>query len=272
MNIDDFFMSTVCGDIARQRPELNARTGVQVRALPGVTFRTSLLDEGFPLLSLRRLPMSFVPEIMWFLSGQRDTSWLSGHTKIWNSFAEEDGTVTSAYGHRWRRHFGIDQLDVVLKKLGSDPSSRHGVVMMWDPATDLVVKQKNVPCPYTFTLNIIRGALHLHLVVRSNDMVLGFPTDVAGFALLQHILAQKLGVRPGILTHSISNAHVYEDQLGAVAEMEGRLSQMGQVRLDLPQDTYKRACKLDDSLVAELKASFIGYYPCPAIKGIPIAL
>lgn len=250
--------------------DLNHRTKVKVRALPGQTLRIDLEKE-FPLLSLRRLSFSFIPEIMWMLSGSNTTEWLSKHTKIWNSFTEKDGTITSAYGHRWRHHFDFDQLDAVLKKLKKDPSSRHGVVMMWSPKVDLIVPQKNVPCPYTFTLNIIGGKLHLHLIIRSNDMILGNPTDVAGFALLTHLLAQELNVNVGILTISISNAHIYENQYYVAEEIINR--KYGE-RPDfiVPKNAYKRACKLDDTLIEEIKNGIVGYRPKDAIKNIPIAL
>lgn len=271
MNINHFYFYDVLEGIAYVQPEMNNRTGVPVRALPGITYQTDL-QNGFPLLGLRKIPFSFVPEIMWFLSGSKDTEWLSKHTKIWDFFKEEDGTVTSAYGWRWRKAFGPDQLEEVLNKLKADQSNRHGVVMSWDPAVDLTVKQKNVPCPVMFTVNIIRGRLNLHLVVRSNDMVLGFPTDVAGFALLQHILAQELGIQVGTYTHSISNAHIYKNQMPAIEEMRKREYHLPAVFLKLPKDCYRRAKQLDDSLVAELKAAFTGYEPHSAIIGIPIAI
>lgn len=273
MNINEFYVNMVCNKIAMQPPELNKRTGITVHASPGVMFKTDVINDGFPLLSLRSMPFSFVPEIMWFLSGSNKVEWLSSHTKIWDSFAEENGQVTSAYGFRWRYHFGVDQIELALQKLKADPSSRHAVVMMWDPATDLTVPQKNVPCPYSFTLNIIRGKLHLHLIIRSNDMVLGFPTDVAGFALLLHILAQELRVRPGLLTVSISNAHVYSNQLEAIEEMAYRTyDEFPPVHFRLPENAYARACSLDETLIAEIKAGFSNYNPHPAIKNIPIAI
>lgn len=280
MKIDAFYQRQM--KILREVPkELNTRTGEKVRAMPGVTFRTKILHDGFPLLSLRKLPMSFIPEQMWFLSGSNKVEWLNRHTKIWDSFAESDGTVTSAYGHRWRhyesdsRSYGvsqIDQLETVLDKLRNDPSSRHGVVLMWQPAEDLTIKQKNVPCPYTFTLMIIKNRLHLHLVVRSNDMVLGFPTDVAGFALLQCILAQELGIEPGVYTHSISNAHIYSMHDSVVNEMLSREPATGKVSIELPIGSYARACALDDSLITDIKCGITGYEPKEPITGIKIAL
>jgi thymidylate synthase len=250
--------------------ELNERTGIKVKALPGKTLEIDLEKE-FPLLSLRKLSYSFIPEIMWMLSGSNTNIWLNKHTKIWDSFTEKDGTITSAYGYRWRKHFGIDQLDIVLNKLEKNKSDRHGVIMMWSPKEDLILKQKNVPCPYTFTLNIIGDKLHLHLVIRSNDMILGNPTDVAGFALLTYILAQELKVNVGKLTISISNAHIYENQYYVAEELIKR-SYGDCPDFKLPENSYERACNLDDTLIEEIKNNFIGYRPRPIIKNIPIAL
>lgn len=273
MNINKF-TKDIYTRLLKEPAELNKRTGVGVKSLPGITFRTDLDIDGLPLLGLRKVPLNFVPEIMWFLSGQNDPTWLSKHTKIWDSFIDDDGKISSAYGYRWRHHFNVDQLNTVLTKLHVDNSNRHGVIMMWSPREDLLIKQKNVPCPVMFTLNIIGGRLHLHLMIRSNDMVLGFPTDVAGFAFLQYILAAHLNVTPGVLTVSISNCHIYENQIEAVEEMLKR-DEKQILKIfpgSFPRDIYTRACTLDEELVAMLKSGLENYTPYPAIKNIPIAL
>ncbi len=303
-NIDQFYQSAL-REIMSAKPEKNLRTGEFVRAVPGMTFRTDLETEGFPLLSLRKMPMAFCAEQVWFMSGSNNIKWLSKHTKIWDAFAEVDGTVTSAYGYRWRNAMAIaqqesgnrkllcfDQLENVLTKLRKDPSSRHGVIMMWEPFSDLLTKQKNVPCPYTFTLMIIDGRLHLHLTVRSNDMMLGFPTDVAGFALLQHAIAQELRVEVGIYTHSISNAHIYSSHEWAAEALLKRTGQKEKVVFEPPAEMLKRsrfeknnlACfeqssgelhsreEIADLLVSEIKKAFYWYTPHPAITGMKIAL
>ncbi|HEY4487203.1 MAG TPA: thymidylate synthase, partial [Candidatus Paceibacterota bacterium] len=200
---------------------------------------------------------------------------LRDFTKIWDAFTNPADTVTVAYGYRWRKHFGRDQLGKLIELLKKDPTSRHGVIVTWDPASDGLggTKKANVPCPYTFTVNIIGGRLHLHNMVRSNDMVLGFPADVAGFALLQCMLAQKLGVKPGVYSHSISNAHVYDNQYDAVKEMIKRKNKHAPIKITLPKNTFDRAEKRDVKLVDQITSHIADQYqPMPAIGGLTIVL
>jgi thymidylate synthase len=257
--------------------EVNKRTGKETAAIPGLTFSHDLEKDGFPVLTLRKIPITlFVAEQVWFISGARKPAdFLRDYTKIWDVFTNPGDVVTVAYGYRWRKHFGRDQLGLLIDLLENDPSSRHGVVVTWDPSSDGLggVVKKNVPCPYSFTVNIIGGRLHLHNIVRSNDMVLGFPPDVAGFALLQMILAQRLGVRPGIYTHTISNAHIYDNHYDAAREMVIRQNVHKPVRIELPPHTFERAEKKDHLLVSEIVERFQKEYnPQEAIKNLKIAL
>ncbi|MDP3985323.1 MAG: thymidylate synthase [bacterium] len=255
--------------------EFNERTGHTTKVLPGVTFE---LDFGFPILTLRKIPIKlFVAEQCWYILGsQRPDEFLQQFTHIWDEFTETDGTVAAAYGHRWRHHFGRDQLKDLVTHLTNNPSSRHGVVVTWDPADDGLgsgTSKKNVPCPYTFTVNIIGNKLHMHNIVRSNDMMLGCPHDVAGFALLMCILAGKLGVKPGKYTHSISNAHIYDIHFEQAWEMTERTNNHGPVYFEAQSDYYDRAEQGDLTLVPEMvKILENQYQPMPAMKGMKIVL
>ena len=257
--------------------EKNARTGHEVSAVPGMHFSIDIEKDGFPLLTLRKIPVKmFVAEQIWFVSGARKPAdFLRDFTKIWDAFTNPGDTVTVAYGYRWRKHFGRDQLGKLVELLKKDPTSRHAVIVTWDPASDGLggTKRANVPCPYTFTVNIIGGRLHLHNMVRSNDMVLGFPADVAGFALLQTMLAQKLGVGVGVYSHSISNAHMYDNQYEAVDEMLRRTNEHPPIQISLPKNTFDRAEKKDVKLVDEIVEPIMSQYqPLPAIGGLQIVL
>jgi thymidylate synthase len=257
--------------------ETNHRTGHKTKAIPGLTFSIDIENDGFPLLTLRKIPLKmFIAEQIWFISGGRKPEeFLRDFTKIWDEFTNPGDVVTVAYGYRWRKHFGRDQLGLLIKLLEKDPSSRHGVVITWDPAGDGLggANKKNVPCPYTFTVNIIGGKLNLHNIVRSNDTILGTPADVAGFALLQCMLAERLGVKPGIYTHSISNAHIYDIHYDTANEIISRNNEHTKIDLNIPKDAFARAEKRDKMLVEEIFSDIMKQYtPMEAIKGIKIVL
>jgi thymidylate synthase len=257
--------------------EVNSRTGHETAALPGLSFSIDIEKEGFPLQSLRKIPTKiFIAEQVWFISGARKPEiFLRNFTRIWDDFTNPGDVVTVAYGYRWRRHFGRDQLGMLVDLLQKDPSSRHGVVVTWDPTSDGLggVGKGNVPCPYSFTVNIIGGRLNMMNVVRSNDMILGFPHDVAGFALLQLILAQKLGVKPGTYTHTIANAHVYDIHYEAAQTMTDRATTQRKIALKLPDHAYDRAEKKDVELVEEINDMVQAqYHPDEPINGLRIVL
>lgn len=257
--------------------EVNGRTGHETATLPGVSFSIDIEKDGFPMLSLRKVPIQmFVAEQVWFIAGLRKPAdFLREYTKIWDDFTNPGDTVTVAYGYRWRHHFGRDQLGDLVKLLETDPSSRHGVVLAWDPGSDGLggTKRANVPCPFGFSVNIIGGRLHLHNFVRSNDMMLGNPADVSGFALLQCILAERLQVRPGIYTHSISNAHIYDIHYEAAAEVISRQPLQTPIQVEIPKNAFTRAEAKDASLVSEIVENITAqYHPQAAIKGLKIVL
>lgn len=257
--------------------ELNERTKHKTKSMPGLTIEIPA-DSGFPLLTLRKIPTKlFIAEQVWFISGSRKPAeFLNQYTHIWDDFANIDGVVSTAYGWRWRHHFGRDQLGLLVDLLKKEPSSRQAVVVMWDPTNDglsTALRKKNVPCPYTFTVNIIGGRLHMHLIVRSNDMILGCPHDVAGFALLQRILAAKLKAKVGKYTHSISNAHIYDIHYDAAKELVRRKSDHKKIELVVPKNAYERAEKQDHTLVTDLFQQIRAQYkPLDPIKGLEIVL
>jgi len=257
--------------------EMSERTGLETAAIPGLTFSIDPIKDGFPILTLRKIPIKvFVAEQAWFIMGSRKPEdFLREYTKIWDIFTNPNDVVTVAYGYRWRKHFGRDQLALLIDLLEKEPSSRHGVVITWDPTQDglSLQKKKNVPCPYTFTVNIIGGKLHMHNIVRSNDMVLGFPHDVAGFCLLQYILAQRLGVGVGIYTHTISNAHIYSNHYEGAQEMISRNIEHAKITLKLPENTFEKIEERNketiESIINQVQEQ---YHPAPAITGLRIAV
>lgn len=258
--------------------EKNKRTGHFTKTIPGVFFK---MEAGFPLLTLRKIPLRiFTAEMIWYVMGSRMPSeFLQKFTKIWDDFTNINGVVTTAYGYRWRHHFGRDQLSDLAKLLRKDPSSRHGVVVTWDPGDDglsnsLTARKKmNVPCPFTYVVNVTGGRLNMYCVARSTDMILGFPHDVGGFALLQRILAAHLGFKVGTFVFTSANAHLYDTHYPVARELVSRKNNHKEIQLKGEKDWFKRAENGDEKLVEEVVSRLEKqYHPLEAIKGLRIVI
>lgn len=248
----------------------NARTGQKTISLPGLNFRIEP-EDGFPLLQLRKIPIKlFVAEQVWFLSGEKKLDFFQEYSHAWDSWAEVDNTIQNAYGHRFKRHFGRDQVGLLVQTLKKDSSSRQCFVSCWDPKIDgLGEIAKNMPCLIGFTMFVLPSGLEMHVLFRSNDMVLGFPHDIAGFALLHAMIAQELGLPVSGLSWSIANAHIYETHLKAVNELLERLCPQNTITLALPQKTLKKAISDPHDTVLELITKLqTKYSPLESIKGL----
>lgn len=202
--------------IMASEEEVNERTGRKVRVgRGGTSFRVDLSNRILPTCGLRKtFPKSAAAETAWYLAGTQDVTWMRQHAPFWDKFVEADGkTIKSAYGYRWREHFGRDQIDLAILALKKDPSDRRVYVSAWDPAEDGLGKggQRNVPCPVSFTLSITDKQLHSTLTIRSSDVVVGLPYDVMGHAFLLDSIAASLGVDLGVMQVSLAHAHIYED-------------------------------------------------------------
>jgi thymidylate synthase len=191
--------------------EVNERTGAVIFASPvPIHFNLDLRDGQLPLCGIRKtFPRTAAAEVAWFLLGSKDVSFIREYAPIWDKFVEEDGTtVAGAYGHRWREHFGRDQVAKAIKALQNNSTDRRVVVMAWDPGSDgLGVPSKNVPCPLGFTLSIVDGRLNSAMFIRSSDVFVGLPYDVMGHALLMQAIANSIGGLKGLGTMSVTLAH-----------------------------------------------------------------
>lgn len=197
--------------------ETNERTGSRVLVIPHAqAFQLDMSEHVLPTCGLRKLyPKTAAAEIAWFLKGSSDAAWLDERgVKIWNEFANDNSTkVPGAYGYRWRKKFGRDQIADAVMTLQRNPSDRQCFVSAWDPGADgLGRKAKNFPCPVGFSLHIIGGKLHCSVFMRSSDVFVGLPYDVMGHAMLMAVMANWIdpALKLGTLTFTLAHAHLYE--------------------------------------------------------------
>lgn len=248
------------GLLERGHRETNARTGAAIYVGDPCSFTVDLSDRRLPVCGIRRTyPKSAAAEVAWFLQGRKEVDFIRKYAPLWDKFVEDDGrTVAGAYGHRWRNHFGRDQVWDAVTALVANPSDRRIFISAWDPAEDgLGRPSKNVPCPVGFTLSITNGRLNSTLLIRSSDVFVGLPYDVMGHALLMQAVrcsleALGLSVELGSMQVSLAHPHLYDVH----REMaEAALSaQPSDETIVMPEWGVKRITGFPDAYVAAVAA------------------
>ncbi len=123
----------------------------------------------------------------------------------------------------------IDQLRECLDTIVNNPSSRRILFHGWNPA---VLDQVALPAChllYQFIPNATTREISLCLYVRSNDIGLGTPFNIAEGAALLHLVARLTGYQPRWFSYFIGDAHIYENHMEMVQE------QLKREPLPLPQ-------------------------------------
>jgi thymidylate synthase len=193
------------------------RTGTGTRSIFGHQMRFNLQD-GFPLVTTKKLHLkSIIYELLWFLRGDTNVHYLQEHgVRIWNEWADEDGSLGNIYGYQWRswpdyQGGHIDQISEVVRQIRETPSSRRMIVSAWNVAD--LGNMNLPPCHLLFQFYVADGRLSLQLYQRSADTFLGVPFNIASYALLLMMTAQVCGLEPGDFVHTTGDTHLYLNHL-----------------------------------------------------------
>lgn len=171
----------------------------------------------------RANPYFHLMEALWMLAGRNDSEFLDHYVRDFGErFAEPDGFIHGAYGHRWRNHFSMDQLEEVVELMGRNIYDRQVVLQMWDVDSDLGFSQKkDRPCNTHAYLRFVNEALDLTVMTRSNDIVWGaYGANAVHFSVLLEYLAGRIGVRVGRLYQFANNWHGYCEVVDAIRESD----------------------------------------------------
>ncbi len=200
--------------------EKTDRTGTGTRSVFGYQMRFNLAD-GFPLVTTKKVHLkSIIYELLWFLKGDTNVHYLQDHgVRIWNEWADPDGSLGHIYGYQWRSwpdYDGghIDQISRAISDIGNNPDSRRIIVSAWNVAD--LDRMNLPPCHAFFQFYVAGGRLSLQLYQRSGDSFLGIPFNIASYALLLMMAAQVTGLEAGDFIHTIGDAHIYNNHIGQV--------------------------------------------------------
>lgn len=249
------------------------------------------LQQGFPLVTTKRVfHRGALAEMLWMISGSSNIKPLvEQNVHIWDEWADEDGELGPVYGVQWRNWLncrwdgailhaerfngigqpnGIDQLGETIANLSRDPFSRRHLVTAWNPAE--LPEMKLPPCHYAYQFYVRPVCEHSEhteyfldcmVQMRSVDVFLGLPFDIAGYAFLTHMVAKLTGYIPGDLVFNLGDTHIYMNHLQQVG------LQLTREPRPLPQlkiiNTGQQS--IDDFKLTHFM--LLDYDPHPPIKG-----
>jgi thymidylate synthase len=128
-----------------------------------------------------------------------------------------EGECGPIYGHQWRNFNseGFDQLGDIIHQIKTDPTSRRIFMSAWNPAQ---MKQMCLPpCHVSYQFYVgSDNSLSCQLYMRSADMFLGLPFNIASTGLLTYIVGALTGTTPSRLLVCIGDAHIYSSHLDQI--------------------------------------------------------
>lgn len=211
------------------------------------------------------------------------------------NFIEEhrEGDLGPIYGKQWlgwRAPDGteINQLKQVVELLKNNPQSRRIVLTAWNPAdiaddniqgqspaekikeSILAGKMALPPCHlmsiFYVDSSTLPPRLCLHQIMRSSDVPVGLPFNIAGYSYMVYLLAAHLGYQPGELVIDSTDAHIYPDQVEYVDEQLTR-EPRPLPTLTVPDDIdITNPDHLTVENIDRIVAGLSGYDPHPFIK------
>lgn len=169
-------------------------------------------------------PFFHLFESLWMLAGRNDLLVPKTFVSTFGQFSDDGETLNGAYGHRWRVHFGYDQLDMIIEELKDNPQTRRAVLQMWDggvagkaSTSDLqkaISGSADVPCNTAAYFDTIDGKLNMTVTCRSNDVILGaYGANIVHFSILLEYISLATGIPIGVYRQFSNNFHAYESQL-----------------------------------------------------------
>lgn len=189
------------------------RTGIATYKLPHKMMQFDLAKE-FPILTTKKVAFrTAIRELLWIYRDQSNDVGLlqKQNVHIWDEWTDSDNTIGKGYGYQIKK---FSQIDKLIEELRNNPQSRRMIMNMWNIGD--LPEMTLQPCCFMTLWDVTEGRLNCMLIQRSGDLGLGVPFNTTQYAVLVHLLAQVTGLKAGLFTHMINNAHVYENHIDAL--------------------------------------------------------
>jgi thymidylate synthase len=215
----------------------NERTGKRCLSVINADLEYNVAANEFPLVTTRKSYWkAAIAELLGYLRGYNsaaqfraigcntwnanandNTAWLNNpHRK-----GEDDmGRVYGVQGRNWRNSEGqeFDQLRKIYNDLRNGIDDRGEILTFYNPGEFEMGCLR--PCMHTHTFSLLGDTLYLTSSQRSCDVPLGQNFNQIQVFTLLALMAQITGHKPGKAYHKIVNAHIYEDQLELMRDVQ----------------------------------------------------
>ena len=243
LNPTDFEYHNLIVKILHEGVWKTNRTGVKTISIFGPQVEFHDVANRFPLLTTKRVHLkSVIGELLWFLEGSTDKTVLKEKygVSIWDEWdaphPKFNGDMGPIYGHQWVAWkdyktrwvdavsgpgmavpLYINQLQQTIDKLKNNPDDRRLIVSAWNVAE--LDEMALAPCHWSYQWESRqypgedRRRLNIKMNIRSWDIFLGGPFNIASYAVLLLMMAQEVNMIPGDLIISAGDVHIYENHL-----------------------------------------------------------
>ncbi|KMV31143.1 thymidylate synthase [Photobacterium swingsii] len=215
----------------------NERTNKRCLTVVNADLTFDVANNEFPLITTRKsFWKSAIAELLGYLRGYDNAAdFRALGTKTWDMNANENqawlnnphrkghddmGRVYGVQGRSWQKPDGttIDQLRKIVDNLSKGIDDRGEIMTFYNLGEfDLGCLR---PCMHTHTFSLLGDTLYLTSYQRSCDVPLGLNFNQIQVFTLLALMAQITGLKAGKAYHKIVNAHIYEDQLELMRDVQ----------------------------------------------------
>lgn len=215
----------------------NKRTGKRCLTVINADLQYNVADNEFPLVTTRKSYWkSAIAEFIGYIRGYDSAAdFRALGTKTWDANANENkawlnnpyrkgdddmGRVYGVQGRSWKKTDGghIDQLRKIVDNLSKGIDDRGEILSFYNPGEFHMGCLR--PCMHTHTFSLLGDTLYLTSSQRSCDVPLGQNFNQIQVFTFLKLMAQITGNKPGQAYHKIVNAHIYEDQLDLMRDVQ----------------------------------------------------
>ncbi len=231
----------------------NQRTGKRCLTVINADLTYDVASGEFPLITTRKsFWKAAIAELLGYLRGYDSAAQFRAiGCNTWNANAnnnpawlanphrkgEDDmGRVYGVQGRCWQKPNGgtLDQLAKVVDNLSRGVDDRGEIVTFYNVGEfDLGCLR---PCMHTHTFSLLGDQLYLTSYQRSCDVPLGLNFNQVQVYTLLALIAQITGNKPVKAFHKIINAHIYEDQLALMRDVQLKREPFPSPRLEINPD------------------------------------